>query len=70
MNNRRFSPLSRLVHRFRGLVSFDNSGGVMRRDLGSADESEVQLELDFGRSCRNKGWDLAGVKSLRISSQQ
>lgn len=50
MTNRRPSQFSRLLHHLRDLVSVDPVEGVLRRDLASPNQCEVQLELDLGRS--------------------
>jgi hypothetical protein len=55
MENRRPSQISRLLHRLRDFVSIDTGSGVLRRNLDSPNQCEVQLELDFGRSRGSKG---------------
>ncbi len=56
MMNHRPSKLSRLLDHMRGLVSLESSLTVNRRDLASASQSEVQLELDFGRRGPSPAW--------------
>lgn len=59
--NRRPPPLSRLLTQLRGMISLDPAD-VRRRDLGSARQSEVQLEFDLVLS----HWDSPALRSQKV----
>jgi|GEM_PF-3541008 len=54
--NHRPSKLSRMLHQVRGLVSLESDSLVKRRDLSSASQSDVQLELDLGADKETSIW--------------